>query len=150
MTVRSQAEVLAALARIRSILDEVSADTKRTATQHERLAAWHTKRGEAHAARNQRHAGAVQQLKLADLDAAFDALDLVALAVLDRDPATTPPPPLPGSPPALPTVPFVTAATNGHVIASSESHEGKAGALNGTESVKRDAPTAEIDDQSYK
>jgi uncharacterized protein YegP (UPF0339 family) len=149
MTVSSQAEILAALARIRSILDEVSADTKRTATQHERLAAWHTKRGEAHAARNQRHAGAVQQLKLADLDAAFDALDLVALAVLDRDPATTPVPPLP-SPPALPTVAFVTAATNEHVIASSESHESKAGALNGIESVKRNAPTAEIDDQSDK
>lgn len=149
MTVRSQAEILAALARIRSILDEVSADTKRTATQHERLAAWHTKRGEAHAARNQRHAGAVQQLKLADLDAAFEALDLVALAVLDRDPAT-PPPPLPGSPPALPTVAFVMAATNEHVIAGSESHESKAGALNGIESVKRNAPTAEIDDQSYK
>jgi len=149
MTVSSQAEILAALARIRSILDEVSADTKRTATQHERLAAWHTKRGEAHAARNQRHAGAVQQLKLADLDAAFEALDLVALAVVDLDPATTPPP-LPGSPPALPTVAFVRATTNGQVIASSERHESKAGALNGIESVKRNAPTAEIDDQSDK
>ena len=92
MTVSSQAEILAALARIRSILDEVSADTKRTATQHERLAAWHTKRGEAHAARNQRHAAAVQQLKLADLDGAFDALDLVALAVVDLDPAASPSP----------------------------------------------------------
>jgi hypothetical protein len=109
MTVRSQAEILAALARIRSILDEVNADTKHTATQHERLAAWHTKRGEAHAARNQRHAAAVQQLKLADLDAAFDALDLVALAVLDLDSATTPPPP-PRSPLALPPVALVTAA----------------------------------------
>lgn len=92
MTVSSQAEILAALARIRSILDEVSADTKRTATQHERLAAWHTKRGEAHAARDQRRAAAVQQLKLADLDGAFDALDLVALAVVDLDPAASPSP----------------------------------------------------------
>jgi uncharacterized protein YegP (UPF0339 family) len=145
MTVSSQAEILAALVRIRSILDEVSADTKRTATQHEQLAAWHTKRGEAHAARNQRQAAAVQQLRLADLDAAFDALDVVALAVVDRDPATTPP--LPGSPPALPTVALVTAAMNGQVIGSSESHESKVGALNGIESVKRNAPTAEIDDQ---
>jgi hypothetical protein len=148
MTVSSQAEILAALARIRSILDEVSADTRRTATEHERLAAWHTKRGEAHAARNQRHAGAVQQLKLADLDAALDALDLVALAVVDRDPATAPL--LPGSPLALPTTAFVMAATNGQVIASSESHESRVGALNGIESIKRNAPSAEIDDQTNK
>lgn len=109
MTVSSQAEILAALARIRSILDEVGADTKRTATQHERLAAWHTKRREAHAARDQRHAAAVQQLRLADLDAALDALDLVAVAVLDRDPATTPPLP-PRSPLALPPAAVVTTA----------------------------------------
>jgi hypothetical protein len=108
MTVRSHAEILAALARIRSILDEVSADTKRTATQHERLAAWHTKRGEAHAARNQRHAATVQQLKLADVAAAFDALDLVAVAVRDLDPANTPA--LPRSPQALPPGVVVTAA----------------------------------------
>ena len=145
MTVRSQAEILAALARIRAILDEGSADIKRTATQHERLAAWHAKRGEAHAARNQRHAAAVQQLKLADVDAAFDALDLVALAVLDRDPAT-PLPPLPGSPPALPTVaPSRLGRTDGHVIAGSESYESGAGALIGMESVKPNASTAEID-----
>jgi hypothetical protein len=111
MMVRSQAaqaQMLAALARIRSILDEVSADTKRTATQHDRLAAWHTKRGEAHAARSQRHAAAVQQLRLADLDAAFDALDTVTVAILDLDPATTPP--LPGGPLGLPIVAVVTAA----------------------------------------
>jgi hypothetical protein len=111
MTVRShsaQAQILAALARIRAILDEVSADTKRTATEHERLAAWHTKQGEAHAARSQRHAGAVQQLRLADLDAAFDALDTLSVAVLGLDPATTPP--LPQSPLALPTVTLVTVA----------------------------------------
>jgi len=48
-------------------------------------------------------------LKLADLDAAFDALDLLALAVVERDPAISPPP-LPRSPLALPPGAFVTAA----------------------------------------
>ena len=125
MTVRSQAEILAALERIRSILDEVRADTQRTAAQHERLAAWHTKRGEAHAARHQRHAAAVQQLRLADVEAAFVALDAVTLAALDRDPVT--PPPLHGSPPALPTVAQVMAATNGQVIESSQNLAGQGG-----------------------
>jgi hypothetical protein len=83
-------------------------ETQRTGTQHERLAAWHTKRREAHAARSQRHAAEVQQLRLADLDAALDALDTVTVAVLDLDPATIPP--LPRSPLALPPGPVVTAA----------------------------------------
>jgi uncharacterized protein YegP (UPF0339 family) len=39
-------------------------------------------------------------------------------------------------------------ATNGQVIATSESYESKASALNGIESVKRNAPDAEIDDQT--
>jgi uncharacterized protein len=34
------------------------------------------------------------------------------------------------------------------VIASSESYESKASAINGIESVKRNAPNAEIDDQT--
>ena len=43
---------------------------------------------------------------------------------------------------------FNLVATNGQVIASSESYETKASALKGIESVKRNAPNAEIDDQS--
>ena len=39
-------------------------------------------------------------------------------------------------------------ATNGQVIASSESYETKASAINGIESVKRNAPNVEIDDQT--
>jgi uncharacterized protein len=39
-------------------------------------------------------------------------------------------------------------APNGQVIATSESYESKAGALNGIESVKQNAPIAEIDDQT--
>ena len=43
---------------------------------------------------------------------------------------------------------FNLVATNGRVIASSESYETKASALKGIESVKRNAPNAEVDDQS--
>ena len=43
---------------------------------------------------------------------------------------------------------FNLVATNGQVIATSESYESKAAAINGIESVKRNAPNAEIDDQT--
>jgi uncharacterized protein YegP (UPF0339 family) len=43
---------------------------------------------------------------------------------------------------------FNLVATNGQVIATSEAYETKASALKGIESVKRNAPTAEIDDQT--
>jgi uncharacterized protein YegP (UPF0339 family) len=45
---------------------------------------------------------------------------------------------------------FNLVATNGQVVASSESYESKAGAVNGIESIKRNAPSAEIDDQTNK
>jgi uncharacterized protein len=43
---------------------------------------------------------------------------------------------------------FNLVATNGQVIASSESYESKASALNGIESVKRNAPAASVEDQT--
>ena len=43
---------------------------------------------------------------------------------------------------------FNLVATNGQVIATSEAYESKASALKGIESVKRNAPTAEVDDQT--
>jgi uncharacterized protein YegP (UPF0339 family) len=43
---------------------------------------------------------------------------------------------------------FNLLATNGQVIATSEAYESKASALKGIESVKRNAPTAEVDDQT--
>jgi uncharacterized protein YegP (UPF0339 family) len=43
---------------------------------------------------------------------------------------------------------FTLVATNGQVIATSEAYESKASAVNGIESVKRNAPDAEIDDQT--
>ncbi len=39
-------------------------------------------------------------------------------------------------------------ATNGQVIATSEAYESKASAINSIESVKRNAPSAQIDDQT--
>jgi uncharacterized protein len=43
---------------------------------------------------------------------------------------------------------FNLVATNGQVIATSEAYESKAAALNGIESVQRNAPVAELDDQT--
>jgi len=43
---------------------------------------------------------------------------------------------------------FNLVATNGQVIATSETYESKASALNGIESVKRNAPGAAVDDQT--
>jgi len=43
---------------------------------------------------------------------------------------------------------FNLVAFNGQVIATSETYERKASALNGIESVKKNAPDAEIDDQT--
>jgi uncharacterized protein YegP (UPF0339 family) len=48
---------------------------------------------------------------------------------------------------------FNLVATNGQVIATSEAYESKASkasAIKGIESVKRNVPTAEIDDQTDK
>jgi uncharacterized protein YegP (UPF0339 family) len=45
---------------------------------------------------------------------------------------------------------FNLIATNGQVIATSEAYESKASAIKGIESVKRNAPNAEIDDQTDK
>jgi len=45
---------------------------------------------------------------------------------------------------------FNLVTTNGQVIATSEAYESKASAIKGIESVKRNAPTAEIDDQTDK
>jgi uncharacterized protein YegP (UPF0339 family) len=43
---------------------------------------------------------------------------------------------------------FVLKAGNGQTIAQSETYESKAGALNGIESVKREAVDAKVDDQT--
>lgn len=45
---------------------------------------------------------------------------------------------------------FNLLASNGQVIATSETYESKSAALNGIDSVKKNAPIAELDDQSVK
>ncbi len=45
---------------------------------------------------------------------------------------------------------FNLLATNGQVIATSEAYESKAAVLNGIESVKKNAPVAELDDQTAR
>jgi uncharacterized protein YegP (UPF0339 family) len=45
---------------------------------------------------------------------------------------------------------FTLVATNGQVIATSEAYESKASAINGIESVRRNAPNAEVDDQTAR
>jgi uncharacterized protein len=43
---------------------------------------------------------------------------------------------------------FNLVAPNGQVIAASQTYEDKASALNGIESVKQNAPAAQLDDQT--
>jgi uncharacterized protein len=43
---------------------------------------------------------------------------------------------------------FNLKAANGEIIATGEAYESKAGALNGIESGRTNAPTAEVDDQT--
>ena len=43
---------------------------------------------------------------------------------------------------------FSLKAANGGIIATSEAYESKAGALSGVESVRTNAPVAEVDDQT--
>jgi uncharacterized protein len=45
---------------------------------------------------------------------------------------------------------FSLIATNGQIIATSEAYESKASALKGVESLKRNAPTAQLEDMSEK
>jgi uncharacterized protein YegP (UPF0339 family) len=43
---------------------------------------------------------------------------------------------------------FNLVATNGQVIATSQTYESKASARNGIESVRQNAPTAQVEDQT--
>jgi phage terminase Nu1 subunit (DNA packaging protein) len=86
--VRSQTvqdQILPALARLRPVLSEVRVQTERTATEHEQMAAWYAKHGNHAAAGMERRAAAVQRQRLADLDAAFQALEEAVSAALNLD-----------------------------------------------------------------
>jgi hypothetical protein len=88
MLTRGQAEpdeVIRTLARARSALGDLRAETQRTAAEHERMAAWYAERGDQAYAQMERRTAAVQRQLLADLDAAFEALEAAVSAVLELD-----------------------------------------------------------------
>jgi ABC-type nitrate/sulfonate/bicarbonate transport system substrate-binding protein len=78
-------EVTRILARARSALDDFRAETQAIAAQHEQMAAWYAEHGDQAYAQMERHTAAVQQQLLADLDAAFEALEAAVSAVLEAD-----------------------------------------------------------------
>jgi hypothetical protein len=82
-TVKDQ--ILPALARLRPVLGEVCVQAERTATEHQQMAAWYAKRGDHAAAGMERRAAAVHRQRLADLDAAFQALEEAVSAALNLD-----------------------------------------------------------------
>jgi hypothetical protein len=79
-----QDEYVLTLGRVRSALYHVGRKTQRTAAEHERMAAWYAEHGDESAARLQRHAAASQRQLLADLAAAFQALEGTVSVALDR------------------------------------------------------------------
>jgi hypothetical protein len=70
----------------RSALDDLRVETRQSAAEHERMAAWHVGRGDQVAAQMERRTAAVQRQLLADLDAAFEALEAAVSAALELDP----------------------------------------------------------------
>jgi hypothetical protein len=74
-----------ALARVRPVLSEVRVHAERTATEHEQMAAWYAKHGDHATAVMERRAAAVHRQRLADLDAAFQALENAVSAALNLD-----------------------------------------------------------------
>ena len=79
-------EVTRTLARARSAMDDLRVETQQTAAQHERMAAWYTEHDDQAAARMESRTAAVQRQLLADIDAAFEALEAAVYAALELDP----------------------------------------------------------------
>jgi hypothetical protein len=77
-------EVRRTLARARSALDDLRVETQQTAAEHERMAAWYAGHGDEPAARVERRTAASQRQLLADLAAAFQALEGTVSAALDQ------------------------------------------------------------------
>jgi hypothetical protein len=82
-------QIMPALARVRSILDDLVAQLQETATEIERTATRHAQRGDIDAARIERRSATVLERRLESLDAAFQALDNAAFAALDLEAHTT-------------------------------------------------------------
>jgi hypothetical protein len=67
-------------------MDDLRVETQQTAAQHERMAAWYTEHDDQAAARMESRTAAVQRQLLADIDAAFEALEAAVYAALELDP----------------------------------------------------------------
>ena len=83
---RSQAmadEIIPALTRLRFVLEEIRLETLQTAADHEHLAAWYAKHRDLAAAHMERTTAAARRQRLADLDAAFEALEQALSAALE-------------------------------------------------------------------
>jgi small-conductance mechanosensitive channel len=81
-----EAEIARVLADVRSALHDVRVATQRTAAEHEQMAAWYADHGDEGAAWTERRTATAQRQRLADLDAALDALEDAVSAALDLDP----------------------------------------------------------------
>ena len=81
-----EAKIARILARVRSALHDVRVETQRTAAEHEQTAAWYAEQGDEAAAWMERRTATVQRQRLADLDAALEALEDAVSAALDLDP----------------------------------------------------------------
>ncbi len=79
-------ELALTLAGVRSALLGVRGEAQRAAARHERMAAWYAEHGDEAAAWMERRTAAVQRQLLADLDAAFQALETAVSAMLELDP----------------------------------------------------------------
>jgi hypothetical protein len=77
-------EFVVTLGRVRSVLRDLRAETQQTAAEHERMAAWYAPHGDEPAARVERRTAASQRQLLADLAAAFQALEGTVSAALDQ------------------------------------------------------------------
>jgi len=79
-------QVTRTLARARSALDAFRGETQRLAAQHERLAVRYAQHGDQAAAQLERRTAALQPQLLAELDAAFEAMQGAVYAALELGP----------------------------------------------------------------
>lgn len=80
-----QDQIRPALGLVRSALQEVRVQIQRTAVEHDQMAAWYAKHHDQAAAWMERRAAAMQRGRLADLDAALQALEEAVSDAFDQD-----------------------------------------------------------------
>ncbi len=80
-----QDQIRQALGLVRSALQEVRVQIQRTAVEHDRMAAWYAKHHDQAAAWMERRSATMQRQRLADLDAALQALEEAVSDAFDQD-----------------------------------------------------------------